>query len=120
MCIRLVSMTMGFCVAAFTPALIAFAQVAPPPYVNTGAYALVGAIAPPAGDKITSFDISWVDPVRKRYYLANRTSKAVIVIDTTTNQIVGNFKPGFKGFAGSNDTAGPDGVLTTENELYVG
>jgi hypothetical protein len=34
---------------------------------------------------------------------------------------VGNFKPGFKGIIGTdNNTAGPDGVLTTENELWVG
>jgi hypothetical protein len=91
-----------------------------PSFVNTGPYSLVGAIRPFLGDKITSFDISWVDPVRKRYYLANRTSQDLIVVDTTTNQIVGNFKPGFKGFQGSNDTAGPDGVFTTENEIYVG
>jgi hypothetical protein len=80
----------------------------------------VGAIAPPAGDKITSFDISWVDAVHHRYYIANRTSKATIVVDTRTNTVVGNFKPGFIGFAGNNNTAGPDGVLTTENELWVG
>jgi hypothetical protein len=97
----------------------------------TSPYALVGAIAPPAGagfglmpppagDKITSFDISWVDAARHRYYLANRTGKAAIVVDTATNKIVGNFKPGFAGFAGNNDTAGPDGVLTTETELWVG
>ena len=110
---------MGFFVAAFTPQCSRLHRWHRR-RLNTGAYVLAGAIAPPAGEKITSFDISWVDPVRKRYYLANRTSKAVIVVDTTTNQIVGNFKPGFKGFAGSNDTAGPDGVLTTENELYVG
>ena len=111
------AITLGCCLAAMAPA--AFAQVAPP-FVSTTPYALVAAIPPPAGDKITSFDISWVDAVHHRYYIANRTSKAVIVVDTTTNLVVGNYKPGFKGFAGSNDTAGPDGVLTTENELWVG
>jgi hypothetical protein len=111
---------LGCCVAVFAPGWVAFGQQNPPPFVNTAPYVLSAAIAPPAGDKITSFDISWVDPVRHRYYLANRTSKAIIVVDTTTNTVVGNFKPGFKGFAGSNDTAGPDGVLTTETELWVG
>src|SRR5207248_7357019 len=61
-----------------------------------------------------------VDPVRKRDYLANSTGKDVIVVDTTTNTVVGNFTPGFAGFTGNNNTSGPDGVLTTENELYVG
>src|SRR5205823_13043058 len=46
--------------------------------------------------------------------------KDVIVVDTTTNTVVGNFTPGFAGFTGNNNTSGPDGVLTTENELYVG
>jgi hypothetical protein len=114
------AMKLGFCSALFAPALVAFGQSAPPPFVNTGPYVLAGAIAPPAGDKITSFDISWVDPVRHRYYLASRTSKAVIVVDTTTNKVVGNFKQAFAGNTGNNNTSGPDGVLTTENELWVG
>jgi hypothetical protein len=88
--------------------------------VNTPPYQLSAAIAPPAGAKITSFDISFVDPVRRRYYLANRTSKSVIVVNTDTNAVVGNFAPGFAGATGNNNTSGPDGVLTTENELYVG
>ena len=100
--------------------LSASAQTPPPPFVNTPPYQLSAAIAPPAGAKITSFDISFVDPVRRRYYLANRTSKSVIVVNTDTNAVVGNFAPGFAGATGNNNTSGPDGVLTTENELYVG
>src|SRR5262249_42694354 len=111
---------LGACAAICAGALAASAQSAPPPFVNTPPYQLSAAIAPPAGAKITSFDISWVDPVRKRYYVANRTSKAIIVVDTTTNTVVGNFQPGFAGFAGNNNTAGPDGVLTTETQLWVG
>ncbi|MFL6974102.1 MAG: FG-GAP-like repeat-containing protein [Xanthobacteraceae bacterium] len=89
-------------------------------------YALVAAIAPPSGDQITSFDISFVDPTnvvagRRKYYLANRTSKAIIVVDTVTNTVVNSFKPGFAGFSGNNDTSGPDGVLTVdEKEVWVG
>jgi len=113
------ALKLGICLAVFAPAMAALGQ-SPPPFVATTPYVLSAAIAPPAGDKITSFDISWVDAVHHKYYLANRTSKAIIVVDTQTNTIVGNFKPGFKGFAGNNDTAGPDGVLTTENELWVG
>src|SRR5262249_11242967 len=108
--------------AAPCPAgLAAPARKAPPPVVNTPPYHLSAAIAPPAGVKITSFDISWVDPVRHRYYLANRTGKDIIVVDTTTNTLVGTgFTPGFAGFTGSNDTSGPDGVLTSETALWVG
>src|SRR5262249_21395616 len=54
------------------------AAAATPPYVLTGSVSL------PGGDKITSFDISFVNPVLNRYFLANRTSKALIGIDTTT------------------------------------
>src|ERR1700686_3009210 len=92
---------LGFCLAVFAPALAAFGQSPTPFFVATTPYVLSAAIAAPAGDKITSFDISWVDAVHHKYYIANRTSKAVIVVDTQTNTIVGNFKPGFKGFAGN-------------------
>jgi hypothetical protein len=45
----------------------------------------------------------------------------VIVVDTTTNQIVAQFKPGFAGFSGNNDTSGPDGVLVVDHkEIWVG
>src|SRR5712691_10870988 len=105
--------------AIMTAALVALGQTllldpgmaaaTDPPYV------LTGAIAPPAGDKITSFDIAFVDPTnviagRRKYFFANRTSKAVIVVDTVTNAVVTSFKPGFAGFSGNNDTSGPDGV----------
>jgi len=125
------AMKLGFCLAVVAPALVASGQT-PVGHSVESPYALVGAIAPPAGagfalmpppagDKITSFDISWVDATRHRYYLANRTGNAAIVVDTTTNKIVGNFKPGFAGPAGGNNNlAGPDGVLTTETELWVG
>jgi hypothetical protein len=110
---------LGTSAAVCAGALAASAQV-PPPFVNTPPYQLSAAIAPLPGAKITSFDISWVDPVRKKYYLANRTSKAIIVVDTTSNMVVGNFAPGFAGNTGNNNTSGPDGVLTTETVLWVG
>jgi len=94
------------------------AAAATPPYVLTGSVSL------PGGDKITSFDISFVNPVLNRYFLANRTSKALIGIDTTTNAVVINAKPGFAGAVGvpvNNDISGPDGVLTVDNkEIWVG
>ena len=70
---------------------------------------------------INSFDISFVDPVLNRYYLANRTSKAITIVDTTANQIVAQFKPGFAGFSGNNDTPAPDGLLTVAHkEIWAG
>jgi hypothetical protein len=69
-----------------------------------------------------SFDISWVDPVRNKYYLADRNNKAIEVIDLSNLGTVTPFPQAFAGFTGNNDTSGPDGVLTANNhtELWVG
>src|SRR5690242_6764676 len=43
------------------------------------------AVTLPAGSAaLASFDISWVDAVLKKYYLGDRSNKAVDVIDTNT------------------------------------
>src|SRR5690349_7627595 len=78
--------------------------------------------------KMYSFDISFVDPKNGLYYLADRSNKALDVIDTTGTFTgtadtlygqIGGSGPGqanFAGFvacnppAGANDCAGPDGV----------
>jgi len=72
--------------------------------------------------KITSFDISFVDPVVGYYILGDRTGNAVDVIDTTTNTLVMQAGKGlFKGATGNNDTSGPDGVLIVNHrEIWVG
>src|SRR6516225_12107114 len=71
-----------------------------------------------------SFDISWVDPVLNKYYLADRSNKTIDILDLSTlpptlTQVVNK---GFQGFTGNNDNSGPDGVLTANNstELWVG
>ena len=71
-----------------------------------------------------SFDISWVDPVLNKYYLADRSNKTIDILDLSTlpptlTQVVNT---GFAGFTGNNDTSGPDGVLTANNhtEVWVG
>jgi hypothetical protein len=71
-----------------------------------------------------SFDISWVDPVLNKYYLADRSNKTIDILDLsksppTLTQVVNN---GFAGFTGNNDTSGPDGVATINNhtEVWVG
>ena len=71
-----------------------------------------------------SFDISWVDPVLNKYYLADRSNKTIDILDLsksppTLTQVVNN---GFAGFTGNNDTSGPDGVATVNNhtEVWVG
>jgi hypothetical protein len=77
----------------------------------------------PGGQKITSFDISFVDPVLGLYLLADRTNKAVDVIDTTTNTVLVQLgaTPAFAGATPSNDNAGPDGVIIVNHrEVWAG
>ena len=86
------------------------------------------AIAIP-GTPIMSFDISWVNPDRGEYYLADRSNKGVHVIDTTRltfSRTVGLDKP-FTGIvlnaAGTgvnNNASGPDGAVSHGRWLYVG
>jgi hypothetical protein len=77
-------------------------------------YSARTAITLPGTQKITSFDISFVDPVIGLYLLADRTNKVVNVIDTTTNTVLVQLTatPPFAGATPSNDNAGPDGVIT--------
>src|ERR1700731_211372 len=62
------------------------------------------------GTALDSFDISYVDQKANRYYLADRTNKAIDIVDTNTGKFIAQI-PGFAGFDKSNDTAGPNGVV---------
>src|ERR1700694_4012608 len=57
------------------------------------------------------FDISWVDPVNQKYYLGDRTSKSIDIVDTKTNKLVGQVG----GFVGQSPKGpksfGPSGVV---------
>ena len=80
-----------------------------------------------------SFDISWVDQASRTYYLADRSNKAVDIVDTTSNLLITQLtaNPPFRGFTacppppagpnnpGANDCAGPNGVATSTNCLFV-
>jgi hypothetical protein len=94
--------------------------VPPSEIVNDETFSQANAVAIP-GAPLVSFDISWVDPVLRSYFLADRSNSAVDVVNTA-NSTVKQFKPGFVGFTGNNNTSGPDGVLTAENstQLWVG
>jgi hypothetical protein len=71
-----------------------------------------------------SFDISFVDRATGTYYLADRSNQAVDVVvgETIVTQVTGGFA-GFKPCAvqpaGANDCAGPNGVATSANCLFV-
>jgi hypothetical protein len=75
------------------------------------------AVPPSTGMK--SFDISWVDARTQLYYLADRSNQAVDVVDSRHNTFVKQIMGGFRGFTGSNDTSGPNGVQVAGNFLFV-
>jgi hypothetical protein len=93
-------------------------------------FTATSVITLPSGQKITAFDISFVDPGLGVYLLADRTNKSVDVIDTTDNtvtvQLTSNKCPTaatpcpFAGATGNNDTSGPDGVLIIGKEVWAG
>jgi hypothetical protein len=66
-----------------------------------------------------SFDISWVDSHARLYFLADRSNKAVDVIDTRRNVVVDQISGGFAGATGNNDTSGPNGVVVSGHWLFV-
>ena len=77
-----------------------------------------------------SFDISFVDPATQRYYLADRSNKAVDVVNAATATFITQIVPNnghapFAGFvpcvpaAGANDCAGPNGVVGAFPFLFV-
>jgi hypothetical protein len=76
------------------------------------------AAAPPSTG-MKSFDISWVDTATQLYYLADRSNQAVEVVDARRNVWVKRIMGGFRGFTGSNDNSGPNGVVVARNFLFV-
>src|SRR5438477_9070831 len=80
---------------------------------------------PPSPDNTTagamySFDISYVDPTTQTYYLADRSNRAVQVVDSVGNYagwITAN--PPFAGFTGSNATSRPNCVVAAFPLMFV-
>jgi hypothetical protein len=83
------------------------------------------AIAIP-GHPLRSFDISWVNPHRAEYYLADRSNSGIDIIDTEHNafkKTIGGFvgiKLNTAGTAVDNNHSGPDGVTSHGRWLYAG
>jgi hypothetical protein len=106
--------------AAAALLLVGSAATAAPPDEN---YSARTQVTLPGGNKVTSFDISFVDPVIGLYLLADRTNKVVDVVDTTTNTVLVQLAatPAFAGATPSNNNAGPDGVITVNHrEIWAG
>jgi hypothetical protein len=85
-------------------------------------FAPVAAISLPGGQKVISFDISFVDPVVGLYILGDRTNNTVDVIDTGTNTVLTQLiKGNFAGAQASNDISGPNGVIIVRHrEAWAG
>ena len=83
----------------------------------------VGTIEIP-GEKLTTFDISYIDPSSGLYYFADRSNKGIDVFDTKTDTFVGRVGS-FVGVAmkdgkPDNDASGPDGVLFDGKAIWAG
>jgi hypothetical protein len=78
-------------------------------------YAVKTVISIPGG--LTSFDIAFVDANVDRLVLADRTNKAIDVVDTKTNAVIAQLTatPPFRGnFTTVPDAAGPNGVIIVD------
>src|SRR5882672_3276235 len=80
------------------------------------------------GNPLRSYDISWVNPHRAEYYLADRSNAGIDIIDTRTLTFKRTLGKGLfvgvvlngAGTAVNNDKSGPDGVVTHGRWLYAG
>jgi hypothetical protein len=90
---------------------------------NRGAVKLLTTVpipsTPAQPNHLVVFDISFVDPGTQLYYLADRSDKAVDVVDAKRNKFVRQIRANFKGFTGNNDTSGPNGVVVSGHFLFV-
>jgi DNA-binding beta-propeller fold protein YncE len=85
----------------------------------------IGTISIP-GEALDSFDISFVDPKTNRYFLADRSNKAIDIFDGRENRFIGRAE----GFVGAvmkdgrvdNAHSGPNGVVTANGgtEIWAG
>ena len=117
------------CWCTFSPLIVAVAVIgaadarAEEGRRNGGAVRLLTTVPIPSTaaqpNHLVVFDISFVDPDQQLYYLADRSDKAVDVVDAKRNVFVKQIRAGFKGFTGSNDTSGPNGVVVSGRWLFV-
>src|SRR6516162_8233590 len=93
-------------------------------------FGVTSVINLPDSQKLGSFDISFVDAAKGVYLLADRTNKAVQVVNTSDNSLKTPLTAPAPGFVSavncpsgppSNDCAGPDGVLVANgSQVWVG
>ncbi len=89
-----------------------------------GAVRLLGTVPVP-GAALHGWDISWVDASTQRFYLADRSNKAVDVVDAKNGTFLKQIPGGFAGVkfnaagAANNDISGPNGVVSSGRWLFV-
>ena len=66
---------------------------------------------------LDSYDIGYV--ANGKYYLADRTNKAVDIFDTKTNKLLSKVT-GFVGVGSGGPTGGPNGVIVIGNQIWAG
>src|SRR5215813_3051577 len=78
-------------------------------------------IVPPATTSTWSQDISWFNPVTKKYYLADRNNFGIDIVDVTNDTVLG-VATGFVGNQPGTNTSGPNGVLVTNepHQIWAG
>jgi hypothetical protein len=108
---------------AFITSGAAFAACTGPGAPTTTQTKCVTAILIP-GNPLRSFDISFVNPDRGEYYLADRSNSGIDIIDTR-NDTFKRTIPGFVGIvlagtAVNSNKSGPDGVVSHGRWLYAG
>jgi hypothetical protein len=86
---------------------------------NRGPVRLLRTVPIPGDSPLVVFDISWVDAATQTYFLADRSNATIDVIDARQSTFVRQIHGGFKGFTGSNDTSGPNGVVVSGPWLFV-
>jgi hypothetical protein len=80
---------------------------------------------PNTAQPLFGFDISWLDASTQRYYLADRSNKAIDVVDAKNGIFLKQIPGGFAGVkfdakgAANNDISGPNGVVTSGHWLFV-
>jgi DNA-binding beta-propeller fold protein YncE len=79
----------------------------------------IGTVDAP-GTTFGTYDIGFVDDTTNRYYLADRTNKAIDVVDAKTGKIVKQIAAGYVGQQNSNDNSGPNGVSVVGHEAWTG
>jgi len=101
-----------------TPSTLGRAPLVPPGPLNSPV-SVIGAIAVPPF--LSSIDIMWVDQMRGRLYIADRSNAGIDIIDAVNSTFLGRI-PGFIArTAGGLANAGPNGVLVTpDNFLWAG